>query len=162
MTVSKLRNATDRDMYLQKAISSSGVDPKAVEDISVGVVLAPGSLYSARQAALTAGFPDTVPIQVVNRFCSSGLMAITDIANKIRAGQIQVGLAIGVESMSQECVPIFQNLMGSMQRYIETMMMMILIYLLDRTPVLHLQVKRSRRIRLPEMQPCPWAGLLRT
>lgn len=78
------------------------MDPKIVDDIAVGVVLAHGALYAARAAALTAGFPDTVPVQVVNRFCSSGLMAVTDIANKIRAGQIQVGLALGVESMSSE------------------------------------------------------------
>ncbi|TCD65660.1 hypothetical protein EIP91_002333 [Steccherinum ochraceum] len=85
----------------KKSIAYSKVDPAIVDDISVGVVLASGGLYSARQAALTAGFPDTVPIAVVNRFCSSGLMAVTDIANKIRAGQIEVGLAVGVESMSQ-------------------------------------------------------------
>ncbi|THH33427.1 hypothetical protein EUX98_g733 [Antrodiella citrinella] len=86
----------------KKAISYSKVDPAVVEDITVGVVLAVGGLYAARQAALTAGFPDAVPISIVNRFCSSGLMAVTDIANKIKAGQIQVGLAIGVESMSQD------------------------------------------------------------
>lgn len=80
------------------------MDPNLVEDITVGVVLSPGALYSARQAALTAGFPETTPISTVNRFCSSGLMAVTDIANKIRTGQIQVGLAVGVESMSQKYV----------------------------------------------------------
>lgn len=88
------------EMFKQ-AIAYSKVDPSLVEDISVGVVLAAGGLYAARQAALTAGYPDTVPIQILNRFCSSGLMAVTDIANKIKAGQIQVGLAVGVESMSQ-------------------------------------------------------------
>ena len=49
---------------------------------------------------LAAGIPGTVPVQVVNRFCSSGLMAVTDIANKVRVGQIDIGLAVGVESMS--------------------------------------------------------------
>ena len=43
-------------------------------------------------------------MQTINRFCSSGLMAVTDIANKIRAGQIEIGLAVGVESMSQQYV----------------------------------------------------------
>jgi len=49
---------------------------------------------------LTAGIPESVPIQTLNRFCSSGLLAVTTIANEIRAGQIDVGLAVGVESMS--------------------------------------------------------------
>lgn len=48
-----------------------------------------------------AGIPESVPVQTINRFCSSGLMAVTTIANQIFAHQIDVGLAIGVESMSQ-------------------------------------------------------------
>ena len=51
---------------------------------------------------LAAGFPDSVPVQIINRFCSSGLMAVTAVSNQIRAGQIEVGLAIGVESMSEK------------------------------------------------------------
>ncbi|RXW18143.1 hypothetical protein EST38_g7720 [Candolleomyces aberdarensis] len=58
-------------------------------------------MYPARTAALAAGFPETVPVQTLNRFCSSGLMAVADIANKIRSGQIEIGLAVGIESMSQ-------------------------------------------------------------
>ncbi|KAF7799336.1 hypothetical protein EIP86_010568 [Pleurotus ostreatoroseus] len=88
------------EMFKQ-AIARSNIDPKLIGDISVGTVLTPGPAYEARAAALAAGIPESVPVQVVNRFCSSGLMAITDIANKIRAGQIEVGLAVGVESMSQ-------------------------------------------------------------
>jgi hypothetical protein len=53
---------------------------------------------------LAAGFPETVPVQVINRFCSSGLMAVTTIANQVRSGQIEVGLAIGVESMTDKYV----------------------------------------------------------
>ncbi|CAL1695082.1 unnamed protein product [Somion occarium] len=83
------------------AIARSTVDPGLVGDITVGTVLTPSAPYEARAAALAAGFPDHVPVQTINRFCSSGLMAVTDIANKIRAGQIAIGLAVGVESMSQ-------------------------------------------------------------
>ena len=61
---------------------------------------------AARAAALAAGIPEHVPIQTINRFCSSGLMAVTDIANKIRAGQIDIGLAVGVESMSFQYVSV--------------------------------------------------------
>ena len=65
-------------------------------------MLTPDSVYHARGAALTAGFPETVPVQTINRFCSSGLMAATVIANQIRSGQMEIGLALGVESMSQK------------------------------------------------------------
>ncbi|KAF8898917.1 Thiolase, N-terminal domain-containing protein [Infundibulicybe gibba] len=88
------------EMY-KHTISKSGIDPSIVGDICVGTVLTPDAMYHARGAALAAGFPDTVPVQCINRFCSSGLMAITTIANQIRAGQIEVGLAVGVESMSE-------------------------------------------------------------
>lgn len=88
----------------QQVIAHSHIDPASVGDICVGTVLTPDPVYHARGAALAAGFPESVPIQVVNRFCSSGLMAVTVIANQIRSGQIEIGLAIGVESMSQKYV----------------------------------------------------------
>lgn len=87
------------EMYKQ-SINHMGFDPALVGDITVGTVLTPDATYFARAAALAAGFPDTVPVQCVNRFCSSGLMAVTGVANQIRAGQIEIGLALGVESMS--------------------------------------------------------------
>lgn len=83
-------------------IERSGIDPKLIEDICVGNVLTPAPTYEARTAALAAGIPETTPIQVVNRFCSSGLMAVTTIANQIRAGQIEIGLAVGSESMTAQ------------------------------------------------------------
>ena len=49
---------------------------------------------------LAAGFPNTSGASTVNRFCSSGLKAVQDIANQIAAGSIEVGLALGAESMS--------------------------------------------------------------
>lgn len=87
------------EMFRQ-AIARSAIDPGLIGDIAVGTVLPPGAMYEAREAAIVAGIPEHVPVQVVNRFCSSGLMAVTDIGNKIRCGQIEVGLAVGVESMS--------------------------------------------------------------
>lgn len=78
----------------------AGIDPTLIQDIAVGTVLPVAPLYEARCAALAAGIPQEVPVHTINRFCSSGLMAVASIANAIRAGQIQVGLAVGVESMS--------------------------------------------------------------
>lgn len=53
-----------------------------------------------RAAALAAGFPNTTAASTVNRFCSSGLKAVEDIANAISHGDIDIGLALGAESMS--------------------------------------------------------------
>jgi len=53
---------------------------------------------------LAAGFPESVPCQTINRFCSSGLMAVNVIANQVRSGDIEIGLAIGLESMSEKYV----------------------------------------------------------
>ncbi|KAG6818071.1 hypothetical protein H0H87_009226 [Tephrocybe sp. NHM501043] len=98
------RDARTDELMLEiykQSIAHSGVEPSLVEDICVGTVLTPEAMYVARAAALAAGFPESVPVQVVNRFCSSGLMAVTTIANQIRSGQIEMGLAVGVESMSE-------------------------------------------------------------
>lgn len=57
--------------------------------------------YIARAASLAAGYPTTAGASSVNRFCSSGLKAVQDIANQISAGSIEVGVAIGAESMSE-------------------------------------------------------------
>ncbi|KAF9502500.1 thiolase [Pleurotus eryngii] len=88
------------EMFRQ-SIAHSNIDPSLIGDICVGNVLCTDGVYYARAAALAAGFPETVPVQGINRFCSSGLMALTTISNQIRTGQIDIGLAVGVESMSQ-------------------------------------------------------------
>jgi acetyl-CoA acetyltransferase len=90
--------------HLQHVVALSGVEPSSVGDVCVGTVLTPDAGYYARAAMLAAGFPETVPVQVINRFCSSGLMAVTTVANQVRSGQIDIGLAIGVESMSDKYV----------------------------------------------------------
>ncbi|GAA96761.1 uncharacterized protein L969DRAFT_247829 [Mixia osmundae IAM 14324] len=82
------------------AKANIGFDPALVEDVCVGTVITPGSAYQARAASLAAGFPNTTPVQTINRFCSSGLMAIQSIANEIRNGEIEIGLALGFEHMT--------------------------------------------------------------
>ncbi|EED24393.1 3-ketoacyl-coA thiolase peroxisomal A precursor [Talaromyces stipitatus ATCC 10500] len=90
----------------QGLISRSGIDPKLVEDIAVGSVLPPGGgATEFRAAALVAGFPESTAVRSLNRQCSSGLQAVVDIANAIRAGQIEVGVGAGVESMSLQYGP---------------------------------------------------------
>jgi acetyl-CoA acetyltransferase family protein len=55
----------------------------------------------ARWAALAAGFPDSVPAATVNRFCASSLTCAVQLAHAVRAGELGVGVAAGVESMSR-------------------------------------------------------------
>lgn len=69
------------------------LDPKLIEDIAVGNVLPPGGGASAaRMAALYAGIPNTAAVVTMNRQCSSGLAAVSQIANQIRAGEIDIGI----------------------------------------------------------------------
>lgn len=84
-------------------IERSKIDPSLVEDIAVGSVLPPGGgATEFRAAALAAGFPETSAVKALNRQCSSGLQAIVDVANAIKAGVIDVGVGAGVESMSSQ------------------------------------------------------------
>jgi acetyl-CoA acyltransferase 1 len=86
---------------LQGAHRAAGAD--LVEDIAVGQCHAPSPCYEARAAALAAGFHERVPVVAINRLCGSGLMAIRSISDSIARGDIEVGLAVGVESMSSKC-----------------------------------------------------------
>src|SRR5256885_8584190 len=80
-----------------------GADLDRIEDIAAGCVNVAheGMGDIARWAALAAGFPDSVPAATVNRFCASSLTCAIQIAHAIRAGELGVGLAGGVESMSR-------------------------------------------------------------
>ena len=84
---------------LQRAPGLSAGD---IEDVLVGCAMTNGVQGSnlGRLVTLRAGLPDSVPAATVNRFCSSGLQAVAMAANAIQAGQAQVVVAGGVESMS--------------------------------------------------------------
>src|SRR3989440_969321 len=80
-----------------------GVELDRIEDIAAGCVnpAHEGMGDIARWAALAAGFPDSVPAATVNRFCASSLTCAIQIGHAIRADELGVGLAGGVESMSR-------------------------------------------------------------
>ena len=82
---------------------NAGVDWAAVEDVIYGCANQAGedNRNVARMAALLAGLPDTVPGTTVNRLCGSGLDAVGMAARAIRAGDAELMLAGGVESMSR-------------------------------------------------------------
>lgn len=87
-------------------IKRTGVDPKLIGEFAVGNVLNQGAGANEHRAAgFVAGIPYTTPFVAINRQCSSGLMAVNDIALKIRAGQIDMGIGAGVESMSNNYGP---------------------------------------------------------
>ncbi|OXV11952.1 hypothetical protein Egran_00288 [Elaphomyces granulatus] len=91
---------------LKGIILGSSIDPALVGDIAVGSVLPPGGgATEFRGAALVAGIPETAAVKSLNRQCSSGLQAVVDIANEIKAGVIDVGIGAGVESMSLQYGP---------------------------------------------------------
>lgn len=85
------------------ACDRAGVDPERVEDIHAGCVnpTHEGMGDVARWAALSAGMPDSVAAVTVNRFCGSGVTAAVSVAHAIRLGELNVGIAGGVESMSR-------------------------------------------------------------
>lgn len=79
------------------------LDPAAIEDIVLGVVTPVGDQGAdiARGAAIASGLPETVAGVQLNRFCASGLEAVNQAAQKIRAGWDQLIIGGGVESMSR-------------------------------------------------------------
>ncbi|KFA71585.1 hypothetical protein S40288_08341 [Stachybotrys chartarum IBT 40288] len=85
---------------LKEVRERSNLDPALVEDICLGNVSDGKAAYKVRAASLAAGFPNTAGASSVNRFCSSGLKAIADIAHSISNGSISVGIAAGAELMS--------------------------------------------------------------
>ena len=84
------------------AIERAGIEPGAVEDVLMGCANPEGATgwNIARQVALRAGLPVTVSGLTVNRFCSSGLQTIALAAQRIAAGEGEVYVAGGVESIS--------------------------------------------------------------
>ena len=87
---------------VQHAIQRAGIDAAEVDDVIMGCATPEGATGAniARQVALRAGCPVTVSGMTVNRFCSSGLQTIAMAAQRIMAGEADVFVAGGVESIS--------------------------------------------------------------
>ncbi|RBM16258.1 3-oxoadipyl-CoA thiolase [Prauserella sp. PE36] len=86
-----------------EALRRAGVDGEAVDEVILGAANQAGedNRNVARMAALLAGLPDEVPGYTVNRLCASGLTAVATAAATIRAGEADVVVAGGVESMTR-------------------------------------------------------------
>jgi acetyl-CoA C-acetyltransferase len=86
---------------VRAALETAGIGAGEVQEVLMGCVLPAGlGQAPARQAALAAGVPASVPATTVNKMCGSGLKAVMMAADEIRCGAAQVVLAGGLESMS--------------------------------------------------------------
>ena len=99
-------------MVLQGLVERTGIDPAVIDDVVWGCVSQVGeqSFNVGRNAALAAGFPESVPGVTVDRQCGSSQQAAHFAAAGVIAGQYDVVIAGGVESMSR--VPMFSNTVG--------------------------------------------------
>jgi acetyl-CoA C-acetyltransferase len=94
--------ATLGGFAVKAAVERAGIDPGAVEDVLMGCANPEGAtgMNIARQIALAAGLPITVSGTTINRFCSSGLQTIALASQRVIAGEAEVYVAGGVESIS--------------------------------------------------------------
>jgi len=83
------------------ALERAGIDPGQVDEVFMGNVVQAGvGQAPARQAALGAGIPNSVPCTTINKVCGSGLKAVMLAASQIAAGEARLAVAGGMESMS--------------------------------------------------------------
>ncbi len=93
---------------IREAVARAGVAPDSVDEVLMGCVLQGGlGQAPARQAAIYAGLPNSVPCTTVNKVCGSGMKAVMQAAQAIRLGDASVIVAGGMESMSN--APYFMD-----------------------------------------------------
>ena len=87
---------------VKKAVEVSGIDPSTVEDCLMGCAMPEGATGGniARQIAIRGGLPVTTAGATINRFCSSGMQAITMAAQRIMSNELDICVAGGLESIS--------------------------------------------------------------
>lgn len=107
-------SATDLGaVAIRSALERSGISGEKVDEVFMGNVLSAGlGQAPARQAALKAGLPNTVPCTTVNKVCASGMKSIMLAAQSIQLGHAQVVVAGGMENMSQVPYYVSTNRFG--------------------------------------------------
>jgi 3-oxoadipyl-CoA thiolase len=90
-------------LVVAEAVARAGVDPARLDEVVLGAANQAGedNRNVARMSVLLAGFPDDIPAYTVNRLCASGMTAITQAALSVRAGDADLVVAGGVESMTR-------------------------------------------------------------
>jgi acetyl-CoA C-acetyltransferase len=93
---------------IRHALGDAGIEPGSIEEVFMGCVLQAGvGQNPARQAALKAGIPAEVTAVTINKVCGSGLEAVMQAARAIRAGDVDLTVAGGMENM--DLAPHFAN-----------------------------------------------------
>lgn len=91
---------------VEGTIKASGIEKKEVDDILVGTVLQKlGGQKASAMAIKSLDFPVTTTVNTINRQCALSAQALSYVANSIRAGDLKVGIAAGVESMTHDYFP---------------------------------------------------------
>lgn len=86
---------------IKGALEKIGLSPDAVEEVLMGNVVQAGTGQApARQAAIFAGLPDSIPCTTINKVCASGMKAVMQAAQAIALGDISIAVAGGMENMS--------------------------------------------------------------
>jgi 3-oxoadipyl-CoA thiolase len=90
-------------LVVAEAVARVGIDPAHLDEVVLGAANQAGedNRNVARMAVLLAGFPDDIPAYTVNRLCASGMTAIAQAALSVRAGDADLIVAGGVESMTR-------------------------------------------------------------
>ena len=87
---------------IKGALKKINLDPKLVDEVFMGNVLQAGvGQAPAKQAALFAGLPDSIPCTTINKVCASGMKSIAFAAQAIKCGDAEIVIAGGMENMSQ-------------------------------------------------------------
>lgn len=94
---------------IKGALNKINLDPKLVDEVIMGHVVSAGAGQApARQAAIYAGIPDSVPCTTINKVCASGMKAVMQAAQAIALGDAHIIVAGGMENMS--LIPHYLNL----------------------------------------------------
>ena len=101
-SLNNTHGATMGGHVIAATVERAKLDPAEVEDVIIGVSRPEGAngFNIGRQAAMRAGLPDSVPGMIVNRHCSSGLIALGMAANRIQSDEADILVAGGLESVS--------------------------------------------------------------
>ena len=112
-------------MAISSTLKKTGIKAELVDEVIMGNVLSAGiGQHPARQAALKAGIPAEIPALTINKMCGSSMKAIMLAANSIKAGESELLIAGGMESMSQSPFTVARSEDGkvSMETPVDSMM----------------------------------------
>lgn len=115
-TLSKTRPDEIYAHILSEVVKRSGINPALIEDVVTGCVTQVGEQGAniGRIATLLSGLPKEVPAVTLNRMCGSSQQAIHFVAQAVASGDIDFGIAGGVESMSR--VQMFSDIQGGFEK----------------------------------------------